>query len=258
MSQKCRARSVARRLSRAGSCRVRPTPASDYFDVLNTLVSYFRDFSISPLPEGSDGRSLYLHRAQPAGSAAIARMPSCSPPGRRHPHPLRRKTRLVRLRRGLHPSRRRDSRATGAASTWGTPLQQRVLGASREPPTKKRAVTRSSGPSASVRAGPCVTGLPVAASAASGSGAMPFRPRWPRRSRQGPWQWLWPRRAREPRGGPAEAAAAEIARQAAGEARKPMHPPGGRARAQAARVGPNRRRNGGPGGGFLAWRRRHR
>ena len=53
-------REAARVLAHVG---VRPTPASDYFDVLNTLVSYFRDFSIAPLPEGSDGRSLYLRIA---------------------------------------------------------------------------------------------------------------------------------------------------------------------------------------------------
>lgn len=42
---------------------LKPTASSDYFDVLNTLVAYFRDFSIAALPDGDDGRSLYLRIA---------------------------------------------------------------------------------------------------------------------------------------------------------------------------------------------------
>ncbi len=53
-------REAARVLAHIG---LRPTPASDYFEILNTLVGYFRDFSIAPLGEADDGRSLYLRIA---------------------------------------------------------------------------------------------------------------------------------------------------------------------------------------------------
>lgn len=53
-------REAARVLAHLG---LRPSAASDYFDVLNTLVGYFRDFSIAALPDGDDGRSLYLRIA---------------------------------------------------------------------------------------------------------------------------------------------------------------------------------------------------
>lgn len=53
-------REAARVLSHLG---LRPTSASDYQEVLNRLVSYFRDFSIVPLDEVEDGKSLYLRIA---------------------------------------------------------------------------------------------------------------------------------------------------------------------------------------------------
>lgn len=43
--------------------KLRPSAAADYFDVLNTLVAYFRDFSIAPLDDKDDEQSLYLRIA---------------------------------------------------------------------------------------------------------------------------------------------------------------------------------------------------
>lgn len=53
-------REAARVLAHLG---LRPSPASDYFEILNALVAYFRDFSIAPLSDDDDGKSLYLRIA---------------------------------------------------------------------------------------------------------------------------------------------------------------------------------------------------
>lgn len=159
-------REAARVLAHLG---LRPSAASDYFDVLNLLVSYFRDFSIAPLDEEEDGKSLYLRIA--FGQRGVCRHRSYA-------------FVITALAAGI-PARYVENElhvfvevyipaVAGQPAYWrrinlgGAPLEQRVMGAeSRAAYQEKGGDPFERPPRFRQGRAPSVTGLPRRAAAAA-------------------------------------------------------------------------------------------